>query len=242
MQPYKILDWDSKFFGYKVAMLLLPAFHYNEVSAAMQQLKKENAKLVYWSSANHASSDEDKQKIASLGGKLVDVKTVYEISLERKSAGDFKKDERVKEYSDTVTHPDLYKLAFEAGVWSRYKMDERIGQQKFEELYKIWMELSVSKKIAKTILVTVDKDRYTGMITLGEKDGAGNIGLVAVDGSQRGMGLGYALFQEMFRWFIRNGYKKITVVTQEANRSACNFYERAGFEKISAQPFYHFWI
>ncbi|HKR05935.1 MAG TPA: GNAT family N-acetyltransferase [Bacteroidia bacterium] len=242
MQPYKILDWDSAFFGYKVALLLQPAFDFNKVSNALQQLKKENAKLVYWSPANRIHENGDEQKIASLGGRLVDIKTIYEISLEGKSADEFKRDERVKEYTDTVTHPDLVSLAFESGIWSRFKVDERIGKQKFEELYTIWMEQSVTKKIAKTILVTVDGKRLTGMITLGEKNGAGNIGLVAVDANQRSKGLGYALFQEMFRWFIVHGYKKISVVTQEANESACRFYEKAGFKKVSAQEFYHFWL
>ncbi|HKR05934.1 MAG TPA: GNAT family N-acetyltransferase [Bacteroidia bacterium] len=241
-EPYKILDWDSAFFGYKVAMLLEPSFNYNGLSNGLQKLKEENVKLVYWSPAKRSIENGDEQKIASLGGKLVDIKTVYEISLDGKSADEFKRDERVKEYTDTVMHPDLVGLAFETGVYSRYKVDERIGRQKFEELYTIWMEQSVEKKIAKAILVTVEEKRITGMITLGERDGSGNSGLMAVDPAQRGKGLGYALFQEMFRWFIEHGYKKIRLVTQEANVSACNFYERAGFEKVSAQPFYHFWI
>ncbi|MEP7169804.1 MAG: GNAT family N-acetyltransferase [Bacteroidota bacterium] len=242
MQPYKILEWDSSFFGYGVAMLLQPSFNYNELNSALQNLKKENVKLAYWSPENRINEKDKEQKIISLGGKLADIKTVYQINLEGKFSNEFLRDKRVKEYSETFTHPDLISLAFESGVKSRYKVDERIGQQKFEELYKIWMEHSVAKKIAKTILVTVDGERLTGMITLGEKDGLGNIGLVAVDSFHRGKGLGYALFQEMFLWFIEHGYKKISVVTQEANESACKFYERAEFEKVSAQEFYHFWI
>jgi len=242
MQPYKILDWDSNFFGYKVAMLQQPFFNYDELSEALKNLEKENVKLAYWSPVKRIHENGAVQKISSLGGKLVDIKTVYHISLEGKSVNDFKNDARVKEYNDANIHHDLYELAFEAGIWSRYKVDERIGKEKFEELYRKWMDMSVSKKIAKTILVTAENDRLTGMITLGEKNGAGNIGLVAVDAQQRGKGLGYALFQEMFRWFINHGYNKISVVTQEANESACRFYEKAGFEKDSAQEFYHFWI
>jgi len=240
MHPYKILDWDSSFFKYKVAMLLLPSYNYIELDSSLQNLKKEQVKLVYWSPENQNNIDEE--KVISLGGKLVDIKTVYRINLDGKSIDDFKRDERVMEYSDIVLHPDLLTLAYESGIWSRYKVDENIGKQKFEELYKIWMEQSVAKKIAKTILVTHKGTRLTGMITLGEKEGMGNIGLVAVDAEQRGKGLGFALFQEMFRWFIQHGYKIITVVTQEANVSACRFYEKSGFEKLSAQPFYHFWI
>ena len=242
MQPYKILEWDSNFFGYNVGMVLQPFFNFDELRDVLQNLKNENVKLVYWSPQNGINKKEDIEKIASLGGRLVDIKTVYQYNLDGKSADEYKTDERVKEYAETVTHPDLINLAFESGVKSRYKVDERIGHENFVKLYTIWMEQSVTKKIAKTILVSVDRERYTGMITLGEKDGAGNIGLVAVDALQRGKGLGYALFQGMFRWFIEHGYKKISVVTQEANESACKFYERTGFEKISAQEFYHFWI
>jgi dTDP-4-amino-4,6-dideoxy-D-galactose acyltransferase len=240
MHSYKILDWDSSFFKYKVAMLRQPLYNYNELSNALQNLKSEQVKLVYWSPENQNNIDEE--NVISLGGKLVDIKTVYRINLDGKSLDDFKRDEKVKEYSDVIVHPDLLTLAYESGIWSRYKVDENIGNQKFEELYKIWMEQSVAKKIAKTILVTHKGTRLTGMITLGEKEGIGNIGLVAVNAEQRGKGLGFALFQEMFRWFIQHGYKIITVVTQEANVSACRFYEKCGFEKLSAQRFYHFWI
>src|SRR6267378_3337551 len=151
MHSYKILDWDSAFFGYKVATLLLPVFGDGEFRNVLRTLREEQVKLAYWSPENSGNGGESDAKIASLGGRRVDIKTVYRLSLEGNSPDNFKRDRRVTEYTDHFIHPGLVDLALESGIFSRYKVDERIGKRKFEELYRIWVEESVAKRMAKTI-------------------------------------------------------------------------------------------
>jgi len=47
------------------------------------------------------------------------------------------------------------------------------------------------------------------------------------------------------RAFLKNiewGYDTIEVITQEANKGACIFYEKLGFKKKSVANVYHFWL
>jgi dTDP-4-amino-4,6-dideoxy-D-galactose acyltransferase len=88
----------------------------------------------------------------------------------------------------------------------------------------------------------VGYDRATGMITCGNKKGRGDIGLLAVDASQRGQGLGAKLVRGAQRWFVQNGFGVGQVVTQGSNRAACELYARCGYRVESVEYFYHIWL
>jgi dTDP-4-amino-4,6-dideoxy-D-galactose acyltransferase len=84
--------------------------------------------------------------------------------------------------------------------------------------------------------------RIAGMITLGEKNGRGDIGLIAVNPASRGKGYGEALVRSAHRWFIRQGFHEAQVVTQRRNSSACHLFEKCGFSVEKIEHYYHFWL
>lgn len=91
------------------------------------------------------------------------------------------------------------------------------------------------------VLIAKENDDLAGMITLGEKDGRGDIGLLAIDSKYRGKGIGMSLINA-----AENEFKKIfkegQVVTQQDNQAACSLYEKSGYEIEKVESIYHIWL
>jgi dTDP-4-amino-4,6-dideoxy-D-galactose acyltransferase len=79
------------------------------------------------------------------------------------------------------------------------------------------------------------------MVTASTTDGAGRIGLIAVDDQARGAGVGSLLIRQAHRWMQGRGARQATVVTQLENQPACRLYERLGYHLADVRNYYHFW-
>jgi dTDP-4-amino-4,6-dideoxy-D-galactose acyltransferase len=237
MSCYKIIDWDSEFFGFPVAQLLSPEASPGDVQKCLSEMKAAGIRLVYSSGKLDRKGIEE---LVKLGGKYVDQKTIYYTRLDE--VVNPEPDPRIVSYQGTQADQRLVQLSIDAGIYSRFNTDKQIGKEKFEELYRRWISQSVSRAIAKDVFVFTENETISGMITVGEKNGSGNIGLVAVDTSKRGAGIGVALVNHAKSWFYRNGFKDATVVTQGFNIPACKLYEKCGFSVMSSEAYFHFWL
>ena len=135
----------------------------------------------------------------------------------------------------------LIDLAIQSGIYSRFNVDERIGKEKFEKMYALWMINSLNRKIAKEVLVFSENNDLSGFVTLGEKNNRADIGIIAVDHISRGKGIGKILMTSAEKWFSDLGYESIQVVTQGDNYPACRLYESCGYEVDTVEFFYHIW-
>lgn len=197
-------------------------------------MKSQGIELVYWRSA----SSVDESEIEQAGGMLVDEKLTYVISLSDKH----RHHNQVENYHEDMSLEKLKNLAIQSSVYSRFSIDKNIPTTKARDLYRLWMLNSINKKIASEVLVLTESRKVAGMLTLGEKCGRGDIGLVAVDEAFRGKKYGKSLVESGLNWFANNGYQQAQVVTQAANVPACNLYEKCGFALESREYFYHFWL
>ena len=96
--------------------------------------------------------------------------------------------------------------------------------------------------MADAVLVIRESERIVGMISLGNKNGQGQIGLFAVDKGKRDKNYGQALVRTAHNWFIAKGYRIGQVVTQGDNIAACRLYEKCGYRVEKIENFYHFWF
>ncbi len=232
----EILDWDTNFFGFKVAKLNLEISKSTNLKEIIFQLDKKHVRLAYYSSLKRFP--EQFNLISHVDIKLVDKKVTY-----------MKKEIMKSDYHDSITiydkdYPEsnMLNIAIQSGEYSRFNIDKEIGKDKYEELYKLWLINSVKKEIAKEVLVFSDNGEIRGLVTLGEKKGNADIGIIAVESTNRGKGIGKSLMYAAETWFVDNGYSSIQVVTQEDNLSACNLYRSCGYELEKVEYFYHFWI
>ncbi|MCK4978743.1 MAG: GNAT family N-acetyltransferase [Candidatus Delongbacteria bacterium] len=234
---YQILDWDSNLFGIKVAKIIEPDLSADEIKSILCELKQKSVELVYWAS-DKKCNDEIKQ----LEGRLVDIKTTFIADLSNLSSQNNDLTDIVEPYSRSMPIVDLEDLAIQSGEFSRFAVDPNFKRTNFIALYKIWINKSINKEIAKQVLVIKEYNKIIGMITLGEKNGRGDIGLLAVCKNYRGKGYGEKLVSAAQSWFIQNGYTTGQVVTQDKNISACNFYKKYGYSVDKIEYFYHFWL
>jgi len=238
MSHYQILNWDSDVFGFGVAKILPEQLNENDLTAALQALKKQNIKLVYWASD---SQDAISQKAAQAQqGFLADRKVTYLMSLEHHQItahGNI-----IEEYKETTPSEALEFLALQSGLYSRFTADPKISNEIFEKIYKLWIANSTNKQLAQAVLVVKKNQQLAGMITLGDKNKRGDIGLLAVHPDYRGLKIGADLVYAGQAWFAKHGFKQSQVVTQCDNKPACALYEKCGYAIEKIENFYHFWL
>lgn len=237
-KPYQLLKWDSDFFGVKVAIIKQCQLNIQNLYDIIHELKDLQVKIVYWSS----SLKHDDVDVNKLSGKLVDLKTTFSIDLKCLDQIEFISNNNVELFTASMSVDALNNLAIQSGEYSRFAIDPNIPREKVVELYEIWIKKSICKKIAKEILIIRVDDCIAGMVTLGEKNGCGNIGLLAVDKRFRGKQYGEELVRAAQRWFAGHGYKHVHVVTQGKNIPACKLYMKCGYSVEKIEYFYHFWL
>ena len=232
----EILSWDSDFFEKNVCNVLGTVNNEHDVSELFKELAQEQIDLAYYSFPEPI--DNKLHLPGSYTFDLVDKKTTYKKALEPEMIADIS----VHPYEKTTPEPKLMDLAVESGVYSRFKVDKHIGEEKFQELYRTWIVNSVNKKIAKEVLVYRPENEVEGFVTLGEKNATADIGLIAIDTMFRGKGIGKTLMRTAEAWFIQNtDFQEIQVVTQGSNIAACRLYESCGYRVIKVEYTYHLW-
>ncbi|MEQ9188103.1 MAG: GNAT family N-acetyltransferase [Cryomorphaceae bacterium] len=236
----RLLPWDTDFFGFRVG-----AIHSEQVSVASlkllkDQMNEQKLRLCYLTT-NHQIDEALFSKIG-LEYELVDVKTTYE-----KKIADHPRSSEVLEsvHEKSLSKIDidsLYRLALTSGEYSRFKIDQKIGYDKFVSLYHLWMENSLNRTIADDVLVHRVNGQIAGFVSFAIKDGIGSIGIIAVDENFRGMGIGKALLKNAEARMKSMELELLQVVTQGDNKKACAFYEGAGYYTVSQLPYYHIWM
>jgi len=239
MQNYQVLDWDSEILGVKTAKILPERLVVSELASLLSTLQAQKIQLVFWASA--ADDVPSQQAAQEFSGFLADQKVTYWVDLANHVMADIDLSE-VESYTETVATPELHQLAFEIAAFSRFGTDPRILPEKMRQIYKTWIENSVKRQVAKEVLVIKQHGKVVGMTTLGEKNGRGDIGLLAVDPDCRGMKLGTKLVAASQRWCVQQGYRWGQVVTQLTNPTACKLYEKGGYRVDKVEHFYHFWL
>lgn len=142
----------------------------------------------------------------------------------------------------TILSERALSLAFQSAAYSRFKIDSNFEKEVWQTLYTNWIEGSVSKRIAKATYGYFEAGNLLGLITYGIKNGAGDIGLLAVDEATRGKGIGKKLVAKVINQSISDTLEKLTVVTQGLNVNAVNFYKTCGFEVENEIDIYHYWV
>ncbi len=238
---YKELQWDSEFFGFKIASCHIT--NPLEVSKTINFLKSLGVKLIYLNSKTMLPE----ALIKDYNAILIDEKTTYVLNLIKSNkpiTPQIKLNTKavIRPYHPDMNIEQLINLAIQSGLYSRFAIDKKISHSKFVELYTLWIKNSLNKKIAEEVLVLQTNERINGIITLGVKESYGDIGLVAVDKSCRGKGFGLKLLEAATCWFIQNQFTMCQVITQGKNIAACKLYEKYGFQKTKVDYLYHVWL
>lgn len=230
-QILKPLAWDSDFFGIRIAKATISD------SGGWEELKRiplDDYDLIY-------IFDETNSELCPMDSALlVDTKVIYRKSLSPQSGTI--RDGSIHLYSRNTPDEDLYALALTSGKYSRYNLDPGFPAGSYERLYRRWIENSANGQMANAVLYYEQDGHKLGMLTLKLSETESSIGLIAVDDSRQGLGIGTKLIQSAEQYLTANGIATLDVATQMNNLPACSFYEKNGFTVHSCTRIYHLWM
>lgn len=235
----RILEWDSEFFGRRIARVEPSALAGPEAAAVAEWCTSERVECAYL-----VINPDDQAAIDAAHAQdftLVDVRVTLEavgapdVAVVAKPAGTIV---RQAETSDVVT---LKNIATESHRDTRFYVDGHFARERCDALYALWIGKSCAGW-ADRVVVAELAGRPVGYVTCHKRTGEGEIGLVGVAAASRGRGAGFAMIAEARRWFACEGLERVAVATQARNTAALRFYQKAGFTVRSIHLWHHKWF
>lgn len=236
----EILEWDSAFFGWRLARCQRMPFLPDDAAVLTAECAARGIDGVYI--LVDAADTESTINVQRTGAFLADVRLTLGADVEpagTRLAEDG--EQRIR----PATSADVLALAQIAAVShhdTRFYADRHFDRARCDRLYAVWIENSC-RGYADAVLVADDGGEPVGYVTC-HKDAVGphgHVGLFAVSEPARGRGIGRALLQAALRWFAANGVVAVTVATQLRNVTALRFYERSDLVIRRADLWFHLW-
>lgn len=231
MKTFEILEWDSSFFGLRVARIDsdLQEGDFNHV---IEQLNSEGIDLVYFNSKfcvqeNQYYKNHLLDKRVSLIKELKDKKPW---------------DNRVKLYNGRVPTKKMIDLSRRVAQSSRFYFDPDIPNEKVYEMYEIWLSKSVSKDMATDVLVYEDENGIQGFASIKIlANGKALIPMLAVDRNHEGLGISFMLMQAIETFLLDKGCEYLVSETKAKNLRALKVYKRFGITCEPSHYINHLW-
>lgn len=231
----KRLEWDSNWLGIEVYRLS-GAGSSLAVKEKLGEARSLGASLIYLVGLVPPPD------IHSVGAGI---KIYYRIAVtDALNAGNRENEEWAWRYAESRDLSDLKALGQVASQVSRFRMDPRIPSEKVDSLYRAWVENSLvpPQEGGVGLLVSPGNQEALGMVTYKTMSHALDIGLLAVDRSAMGIGVGRALVAQVCQEALSRGCSEVTVTALEENLAACHFYEACGFSVLRRESHFHFWL
>lgn len=228
------LTWDSCFFGYNVGRIDLTTADKSDLARVLCKSKAKGYRLIY--AFIPYPENLDKDVLAKYNGLLADSKITFKYKL-----GNIDRKASLLDYY-VGSADELYPLAYESGIYSRFSIDETFGKETFRLLYRRWVDNSLNGVSADKIFVYRIDREVVGFVTLKINGDEASIGLIAVSPRFRGMSIGSCLIDSCKRYLVDNYIAELSVATQLDNNMACLFYVRNDFSRFNIVNVYHFWL
>jgi dTDP-4-amino-4,6-dideoxy-D-galactose acyltransferase len=221
----KKMEWDSDFFNLNVGKLDFKEYR--------ESFNEESYDLLYIVS----SADFD-LKLKGFENSFSEQKVKF--------YKEFKENQQLSEniFSHRETDyniQEIYELAFESGKNSRFLLDKKFSPEKFKELYKLWIDNSISQKFADDVLLYKYDGNTVGFLTYKTIEKNAFVGLIAVSNEHQGKGIGGIMLKHLETILNLKGIHNLTIPTQGQNKQACYFYNKIGFSISEKTYIKHYW-
>jgi len=237
----RLLEWDSAFFGCRVARATPTRLDEAGLAAIMRWCQAEAIDWLYFlGDPNHRETPRLAQ---AAGFDFVDFRLELVCPVDARQTAPTPPAPIVIRPATRADLPDLCRLAADAYRDTRFFFDRHVDETRAPALYARWIERSVVDQLADFVLAAEWEGQTVGHITgkLGPGP-AGSIGLLAVDAAMRGHGLGSRLLEAGLAWLAQHGAVQVDLVTQGRNTSAQRLYQRHGFVTQATWLWYHHWF
>ncbi|MFH0737374.1 MAG: GNAT family N-acetyltransferase [Candidatus Micrarchaeota archaeon] len=235
----KPLDWDSGFFGFKIAKATSYRMSERMASFIDRWCRERSVRCLYYlCDCDHAGSVEVAERH---GYHFTDIRVRFELDMEG-----FLPRGTWAEAIKGCVESDLERIkgiARSSYVQSRYYFDGNFDKARLEEFYSGWLENTFRSKDGKVFVAHLH-GKIVGYISgeISNKGRLGRIILVGVEGAHAGSGVGGQLVDAMLDYMHGRGVYSVEVVTQGRNIAAQRLYQKSGFKIVSAHIWYHKWF
>jgi dTDP-4-amino-4,6-dideoxy-D-galactose acyltransferase len=240
MEGYcRVLDWDSRFFGFRVARVLVRSLDPESLVAIRRWCESEAIRCLYFLAG---SSDMPSVRLAAADGyDLVDLRVTLEAALDGRVPAAPPEQVRI-EPAQSADLDALRAIARTSHRDSRFYADPRFDRDRCDRLYETWIEKSLRDTAGVVLVPRCDGDVAGYLACRAADDGAGEFTLVAVAAAFQRQRLGHALVRAGLEWLGRRGLTNVRVVTQGRNVAAQRLYQSCGFVTRCVELWYHRWF
>jgi dTDP-4-amino-4,6-dideoxy-D-galactose acyltransferase len=242
VDPCTILEWDSAFWGVRMAKVQGDSLTEERVRAIDAWCKGNHIRCLYFLAR---PDDPTTTRVAEESHfRLVDIR----MTLERRCSGMWTTgpQEVTGPIAVRQCRPDdvpfLQTIAQDIYRDTRFYHDDHFPKDRCRLLYETWIKRSC-EGYADMVLVADLERTPAGYVTchLERETLSGSIGLVGVSQWAQGRSVGQMLVRHAVDWFTTQGIQNVTVVTQGRNYAAQRLYQRCGFVTGSIHLWYHKW-
>jgi ribosomal protein S18 acetylase RimI-like enzyme len=238
--PCLLLEWDSAFFGFRVAQVAGEILSESTGQALLEWCEAHSLRCLYFLADPNSAQTADVAH--RLNFNMVDVRVQLSLKrglLDSTTVAGF--DLRTARSSDLAA---LQAIARGAHRDSRFFFDRHFPKARAEELFATWIAADCAGRADRVFILDRKGIGAVAYITCNLTTGlnAGRIGLVGVASEFRGVGLGTALVSGALNWFWSVDARTVFVVTQGRNVAAQRLYQGAGFRTEDVKIWYHRWF
>jgi dTDP-4-amino-4,6-dideoxy-D-galactose acyltransferase len=238
--PCKVLEWDTAFFGFRVARVRGDVLTEEMVRQIDAWCRQAGVRCLYFLAR---ADDANTTRLAEDDDfRLVDIRMTYRFTgAVQGTKGPANRGAVVRHACPEDIH-SLQSIARESYYYTRFYFDANFPRRLCRLLYETWIKRSC-EGYADAVLVAELDGVSVGYLSchLGDEPHSGRIGLVGVSSQARGQGVGQALVFSALEWFLKREVQEVLVVTQGRNRAAQRLYQRCGFLTQTVQLWYHKW-
>ena len=237
--PCVHLEWDSKFFGCRIARARAPRLDETELARILGWTREESVDCLYL--LLDAGDLEGAMRAQAAGFCMVDARVTLDCDPDDLAGTPGEEPPPGISPCAPQDVAALTEIARVSHTDSRFYADGRFSEERCGALYATWIENNCAGS-AQEVLVARDDGRAVGYVSCHENaDGSGQIGLIAVAGEARGRRLGQHLVRGSLIWFAARGRCPARVVTQGRNVRALRTFEGAGFRTRCVELWFHLW-
>ncbi|HQW57019.1 MAG TPA: GNAT family N-acetyltransferase [Saprospiraceae bacterium] len=230
------LGWDSAHFKIRIGKIDLYGVERSQLNDTIVQMNRKGFDLIYLFAPVYLQDLTDDL----LGYEnRKDTKVVYsKLLLEDIS---MPPDILIPDQLSLAERDRVIRLGLASGIFSRFKLDDRLTPGRFEEMYKIWTEKAIDSQDGNHLALYKEGESILGVITYKVKLHVVEVGLLSVDPACGGKGIGSKLLRWVEYFALQNGLSTINIPTQATNLPACKFYDKNGYIITDLVNVYHIW-
>jgi TDP-D-fucosamine acetyltransferase len=238
----EILDWDSVFFGYRIARYRGTRCLEVDMPSIHAECAAQGIDCVY--ALVDGCDTESISNLLRHRAYFTDIRVTFG------TAGDGAAPPPSAAAAAGLVRPAgdadlpaLVRIASSSHADTRFYADHHFDRARCSRLYEIWIERSCRGYADAVLVIDAEPGQPAGYVTChrGDRSNAGRIGLFAVSEQRQGRGFGGALLGAALGWFAAEGITDVTVATQLRNLRALRLYGRSSLLIRSVEYWFHLW-